>query len=136
MTYAAPVKDIAFVLNHVVKLADLAKLEGFEDATPDLVAAILEESAKFTADVLAPLNWTGDQQGSQWKDGEVTTPDGWQDAYQQFIENGWGSLAFPPEFGGQGLPMTVAAAVQEMWHSANMSFGLLRAVSIADTRCG
>ncbi len=124
MTYAAPVKDIAFVLNHVVDLADLAKLEGFEDATPDLVAAILEESAKFTADVIAPLNWTGDQQGSQWKDGEVTTPDGWKDAYQQFIENGWGSLAFPPEFGGQGLPMTVAAAVQEMWHSANMSFGL------------
>ena len=125
MTYAAPVKDIAFVLNHVVDLAGLAKLEGFEDATPDLVAAILEESAKFTADVLAPLNWVGDQQGSQWKDGEVTTPDGWKDAYQQFIENGWGSLAFPPEFGGQGLPMTVAAAVQEMWHSSNMSFGLL-----------
>ncbi len=124
MTYAAPVKDIAFVLNHVVDLADLSKLEGFEDATPDLVAAILEESAKFTADVLAPLNWLGDQQGSQWKDGEVTTPDGWKDAYTQFIENGWGSLAFPPEFGGQGLPMTVAAAVQEMWHSANMSFGL------------
>ncbi len=124
MTYAAPVKDIAFVLNHVVGLADLSKLEGFEDATPDLVAAILEESAKFTADVLAPLNRIGDQQGSQWKDGEVTTPDGWKDAYQQFIENGWGSLAFPPEFGGQGLPMTVAAAVQEMWHSANMSFGL------------
>ncbi len=124
MTYAAPVKDIAFVLNHVVDLADLAKLEGFEDATPDLVAAILEESAKFTADVLAPLNWVGDQQGSQWKEGEVITPDGWKDAYTQFIENGWGSLAFPPEFGGQGLPMTVAAAVQEMWHSANMSFGL------------
>ncbi|ASJ75501.1 acyl-CoA dehydrogenase [Granulosicoccus antarcticus] len=124
MTYTAPVKDIAFVLNHVVDLAGLAKLEGFEDATPDLIAAILEESAKFTADVLAPLNWSGDQQGSQWQDGEVTTPDGWRDAYNQFIESGWGSLAFPPEFGGQGLPMTVAAAVQEMWHSANMSFGL------------
>jgi alkylation response protein AidB-like acyl-CoA dehydrogenase len=124
MNYAAPVKDIAFVLNHVVDLADLSTLAGFEDATPDLVAAILEESARFTADVLAPLNRVGDQQGSQWKDGEVTTPDGWKDAYSRFIENGWGSLAFPPEFGGQGLPMTVSAAVQEMWHSANMSFGL------------
>lgn len=124
MTYTAPVKDIAFVLNHVVDLAGLAELEGFEDATPDLVAAILEESAKFTADVLAPLNRLGDEQGSQWQDFEVTTPEGWRDAYSQFIENGWGSLAFPPEFGGQGLPMTVAAAVQEMWHSANMSFGL------------
>jgi len=124
MSYTAPVKDIAFVLNNVVGLDEIAKLKGFEDASPDLVEAILEESAKFTADVLAPLNWVGDQQGSQWKDGAVTTPDGWKEAYAQFIENGWGSLSFPTEYGGQGLPMTVAAAVQEMWHSANMSFGL------------
>jgi len=124
MTYSAPVKDIAFVLNHVVGLADIAKLPGFEDASPDLVEAILEESAKFTGEVLAPLNWAGDQQGSQWDDGVVTTPDGWKDAYSQFVASGWGSLSFSPEFGGQGLPMSVAAAVQEMWHSANMSFGL------------
>ena len=124
MTYTAPVKDIAFVLNNVIGLADIAELDGFEDASPDLVEAILDESARFTADVLAPLNWVGDQQGSQWNDGEVVTPDGWKEAYAQFIENGWGSLSFPTEFGGQGLPMTVAAAVQEMWHSANMSFGL------------
>jgi len=124
MTYSAPVKDIAFVLNHVVGLADIAKLPGFEDASPDLVEAILEESAKFTGEVLAPLNWAGDQQGSQWDDGVVTTPDGWKDAYSQFVASGWGSLSFSPEFGGQGLPMSVATAVQEMWHSANMSFGL------------
>ena len=124
MTYIAPVKDIAFVLNHVINLADIARLEGFEDASPDLVEAILDESAKFTGDVLAPLNWVGDQQGSRWQDGEVITPEGWKEAYTQFIENGWGSLAFSPEYGGQGLPMSVSAAVQEMWHSANMSFGL------------
>jgi len=124
MTYTAPVKDISFVLNHVVGLSEVASLEGFEDASPDLVEAILDESAKFTGEVLAPLNWAGDQQGSQWDDGVVTTPDGWADAYKQFVENGWGSLSFPPEFGGQGLPMCVSAAVQEMWHSANMSFGL------------
>jgi len=124
MTYTAPVKDITFVLNHVVGLSDIAALEGFEDASPDLVEAILEESAKFTGEVLAPLNWIGDQQGSQWNDGVVTTPDGWREAYQQFVENGWGSLSFPSEYGGQGLPMCVSAAVQEMWHSANMSFGL------------
>jgi len=124
MTYTAPVKDISFVLNHVVGLSEVASLQGFEDASPDLVEAILDESAKFTGEVLAPLNWTGDQQGSQWNDGVVTTPDGWSDAYKQFVENGWGSLSFPPEFGGQGLPMCVSAAVQEMWHSANMSFGL------------
>ncbi|MFK8083748.1 MAG: acyl-CoA dehydrogenase [Granulosicoccus sp.] len=124
MSYTAPVKDIAFVLNHVIGLEKLAQLDGFEEASTDLVEAILDESAKFTADVLAPLNWVGDQQGSQWNDGVVTTPDGWKEAYAQFVENGWGSLSFPIEFGGQGLPMTVAAAVQEMWHSANMSFGL------------
>ena len=124
MTYTAPVKDISFVLNNVVGLSDIAQLQGFEDASPDLVEAILDESAKFTGDVLAPLNWVGDQQGSQWNEGEVTTPDGWKEAYQQFVENGWGSLSFPPEFGGQGLPMCVSAAVQEMWHSSNMSFGL------------
>lgn len=124
MTYTAPVKDIAFVLNNVVGLADIAQLKGFEDASPDLVDAILEESAKFTGDVLAPLNWVGDQQGCKWQDGVVTTPEGWKEAYAQFIENGWGSLSFSPEFGGQGLPMCVSAAVQEMWHSANMAFGL------------
>ncbi len=124
MTYTAPVKDIAFLLRHVIGLSDIAELDGFEEATPDLVDAVLEESARFTGDVLAPLNRIGDLQGSQWKEGEVSTPDGWKEAYAQFVENGWGSLAFPTRFGGQGLPMTVAAAVQEMWHSANMSFGL------------
>lgn len=124
MTYQAPVRDISFVLNHVVGLADVAKLEGFEEATPDMVEAILDASAQFTGEILAPLNSVGDAQGSQWNEDGVKTPDGWKEAYQQFIENGWGSLAFSVEYGGQGLPMCVAAAVQEMWHSSNMSFGL------------
>jgi len=111
MSYTAPVKDIAFLLNNVIGLADIAELDGFEEVSPELIEAILEESAKFTADVLAPLNWIGDQQGSQLADGVVTTPDGWKDAYSQFVENGWGSLSFSPEYGGQGLPLTVAAAV-------------------------
>lgn len=124
MSYSAPVKEILFTLTNVVGLEDIAALPGFSDASPDLVEAILEESAKFTGDVLAPLNTVGDQQGSTLADGVVTTPDGWKAAYEQFVENGWGSLSFSPEFGGQGLPMCVSAAVQEMWHSANMSFGL------------
>jgi alkylation response protein AidB-like acyl-CoA dehydrogenase len=124
MSYTAPVKDIAFVLNKVVGLDEIAKLDGFEEATPDLVDAILEESARFTGEVLAPLNTIGDKQGSSWSEDGVTTPDGWKEAYAQFVESGWGALAFPAEYGGQGLPMCVSSAVQEMWHSANMSFGL------------
>ena len=124
MSYVAPVKDIAFVLNHVVGLERIAALEGFEDATPELVEAILEESARFTAEVLAPLNVVGDREGCTWTEEGVKTPAGWPEAYSRFVENGWGSLSFNPEYGGQGLPMTVSAAVQEMWHSANMAFGL------------
>lgn len=124
MSYTAPVKDIAFVLNKVVGLDEISKLDGFEEATSDLVDAILEESARFTGEVLAPLNAVGDKQGSTWSEDGVTTPDGWKEAYAQFVESGWGALAFPTEYGGQGLPMCVSSAVQEMWHSANMSFGL------------
>jgi len=112
------------VLNHVIGLENISKLEGFEDATEEMVGAILEESARFTGEVLAPLNAIGDKQGSKWTEDGVVTPDGWKDAYQQFVEAGWGALAFPAEFGGQGLPMCVSSAVQEMWHSSNMSFGL------------
>ncbi|MBX2885152.1 MAG: acyl-CoA dehydrogenase, partial [Granulosicoccus sp.] len=131
MSYIAPVKDMAFMLNKVVGLSELSELPGFEDATPDLVDAILEESAKFTSDVLAPLNSVGDVQGCQLKDGQVSMPEGWKEAFDQFIENGWGSLSFPPQYGGQGLPLTVSTAVQEMWHSANMSFGLCPLLSQA-----
>ena len=122
--YNAPVKDISFVLKNVIGLGEIAKLEGFEDASEDLVDAILEESARFTSEVLAPLNSVGDKQGASWTEDGVKTADGWQEAYSQFVESGWNALAFPTEYGGQGLPMCVSAAVQEMWHSANMAFGL------------
>ncbi|PID63991.1 MAG: acyl-CoA dehydrogenase [Gammaproteobacteria bacterium] len=131
MSYAAPVRELSFVLNSLVGLSDIAELEGFGEASPDLVEAILEESARFNSEVLGPLNRQGDQQGSRWEDGSVITPDGWKEAYGQFIENGWGALAFPVDHGGQGLPMCVAVAVQEMWHSSNMSFGLCPMLSQA-----
>jgi len=113
-----------FLLDHVVGMADVAALPGYEDATPDIVAAILEEAGKFAGEVLAPLNWDGDQQGAKWAEEGVTTPDGWKEAYGQFSEAGWNSLAFNQEFGGQGMPGLLSAAVQEMWHSSNMAFGL------------
>lgn len=124
MSYTAPVRDIAFMLNDVVGLSDIAALPGNEEVSEDLVEAILEESAKFTGEVLAPLNRVGDLQGSEWSEDGVTTPEGWKEAYAQFTENGWNSLSFSATYGGQEMPMCVSTAVQEMWHSANMSFGL------------
>ena len=124
MSYSAPTKQMQFLLDHVVGMADVAALPGYEDATPDIVAAILEEAGKFAGEVLAPLNWDGDQQGAKWSEEGVTTPDGWKEAYGQFSEAGWNSLAFNQEFGGQGMPGLLSAAVQEMWHSSNMAFGL------------
>jgi len=124
-TYRAPLADIGFVLNDLAGLAQVASLPGFEDATPDTVAAILEEASKFATDVLDPLNRTGDRAGSvRHDDGSVTTPPGFRDAYWKYVENGWNGLAKNTEFGGQGLPQLVATAVEEMWHASNMAFDL------------
>ncbi len=124
MSYTAPTKQMQFLLDHVVGMQEVASLPGYEEASPDIVSAILEEAGKFASEVLAPLNWDGDQQGAKWSEDGVTTPDGWKEAYQQFSEAGWNGLAFNPEFGGQGMPGLLSAAVQEMWHSSNMAFGL------------
>ena len=124
MSYQAPLKDMRFVLNQLAGLAEVAKLPGYQDATPDTVDAILEEASKFASEVLDPINFSGDQEGSIWKDGSVTTPKGFKQAYQQYVAGGWGALPFGPEHGGQGLPKLVATAVEEMLTSSNMSFSL------------
>jgi alkylation response protein AidB-like acyl-CoA dehydrogenase len=123
-SYVAPLKDMMFVLTELAGLDKVAALPGYEEATTDVVEAILDESAKFTGGVLDPLNWTGDQEGAKWADKAVTMPKGFKEAYAQFVDNGWNALGGNPEFGGQGLPKVVSAAVQEMWKSANMSFSL------------
>ena len=123
--YTAPIDDMRFVLEEVASIADLAKLPGYEDATPDMVATVLEEAGKLAANVLAPLNTVGDKNGAQrTDDGAVHSPPGFKEAYAEYRDNGWNAVPFEPEWGGQGLPWAVAFAVQEMWQSANMGFGL------------
>ncbi|MDP1952389.1 MAG: acyl-CoA dehydrogenase family protein, partial [Betaproteobacteria bacterium] len=122
--YVAPLKDMQFVLKELAGLDQVAKLPGCEEASADLVDQILEESGRFCAEVLAPLNQSGDEEGSKWDKGQVATPKGFIDAYKQFVDGGWNALQFPPEFGGQGLPKLVATPVMEMWKAANMSFSL------------
>src|SRR5437867_5706143 len=122
--YRAPLKDMKFVLNELAGLGDVAKLPGYGEATPDTVDAILEEASKFASGVLDPINYSGDQEGSKWADGNVRTPKGFREAYKQFCEGGWNALPFEAEWGGQGLPRLVSTPVQEMWKSSNMSFSL------------
>jgi alkylation response protein AidB-like acyl-CoA dehydrogenase len=124
-TYRAPLPEMHFVLTELAGLGEVAKLPGFEEATPDVVAAILEEAAKFATEVLDPLNASGDREGARrLDDGTVKTPAGFKDAYRKFCENGWNGLTKSTEHGGQGLPHLVGTAVDEMWHSANLAFDL------------
>ena len=124
MSYQAPLKDMRFVLNELAGLEEVAKLPGYQDATADTVDAILEEASKFASEVLDPINFSGDREGSKFTAGEVRTPKGFQQAYQKFCEGGWNALPFGAEWGGQGLPRLVSTPVQEMWKSSNMSFSL------------
>ena len=122
--YTAPVKDILFTLQEIAGFSSIAELPGYQDADLDTVTAVLEEAAKFSGEILAPINYSGDQQGSRAENGKVRTPDGFPEAYRQFAEAGWNSVAFDPEFGGQGMPWALTTALQEMWNAANMSFAL------------
>ena len=124
MSYAAPLADMRFILKEVAGFDELARLPGYEAASSDLVEAILDEAAKLAGNVLAPLNQPGDRTGSVLENGVVRTPPGFREAYAKYVEGGWNGLAFDPEYGGQGLPLTLAIPVAEMWNSACMSFAL------------
>lgn len=128
--YNAPVQDMQFILENLCDMDGLREFPAFAETTEDLVDAILTESARFTGEVVAPLNQVGDQQGSTLKDGAVTTPDGFKEAYASFVEGGWNGTPFAPEHGGMGLPWTITTAIQEMWQSANLSWSLCPLLTI------
>ena len=123
--YTAPVKDTKFILNEVLNVDRFANLPGFENASADMIDAILTEGAKFVENVVFPTNQTGDRQGcTRHADGSVTTPDGFKEAYQQYREAGWGTLSGPPEFGGQGMPHIVSMAFEEYMQAGNMALAM------------
>jgi len=123
--YTAPVEDMGFVLKEVVEIEKLCKETGLDSSTVDILDTVLDAAGKLAKEEIEPINKPGDTEGLKIDDsGKVTTAAGFKEAYQHFVEGGWGSLQFSPSYGGQGVPFVVAASVQEMWHSANMSWGL------------
>lgn len=125
MLYQAPLRDMQFILDHLVDFDAITALPGCDEVTPDLATAVLDEAAKFATGVLAPLDRPGDIQGCRLEGGTVHTPDGWPDAWRQFVSGGWIGLGMSTEHGGQGLPKLLATPVHEMWSAANMAFSLL-----------
>ena len=123
-TYTAPLKDMQFAIAEFAGVDSIAALPGCGDVNAELVEVVLTEAGKFAQGVLDPLNRSGDKQGAQWRDGVVTAPDGFKDAYAQFIAAGWNGLGGATQYGGQGLPHIIAMPLQEMWNSANMAFCL------------
>ncbi|HMK87680.1 MAG TPA: acyl-CoA dehydrogenase [Steroidobacteraceae bacterium] len=122
--YQAPLIDMQFVLRELVDQDLIARLPGFEDYSLEVAEAVLEEASKFAGGVLSPLNRKGDLEGVRWKDTQVFTPAGWKEAYSQFVTAGWNALTCPQEFGGQNLPRSLSALVEEMWNGANVAFTL------------
>ncbi|HLV78211.1 MAG TPA: acyl-CoA dehydrogenase C-terminal domain-containing protein [Marinobacter sp.] len=128
--YKAPLRDMKFVLNELLDSEQhYASLEGAEDATPDMVDAIIQEGAKFCEQVLSPLNAVGDQEGCTWSEEGVKTPTGFKQAYDQYIEGGWPSIAADPNFGGQGLPHSLSLVISEMVGTSNWAWGMYPGLS-------
>lgn len=124
MSYAGPVKSMHYLLRHAVDIDMLLDKSAHEDVNHELIADILSGAASFSEDVLAPINWDGDQNPATLVNDNVTASPGFKDAYQAFVESGWQSLPVPAEQGGMGLPSVISVATNEMIYAANMAFGL------------
>ncbi|MCG8313087.1 MAG: acyl-CoA dehydrogenase C-terminal domain-containing protein [Pseudomonadales bacterium] len=130
-TYKAPLKDTLFLLNDVFDYQKhYETVPGGEEATPDLIEAILNECAKFSENVLSPLYQSGDKEGCHLEEGKVTTPKGFKEAYDQYVQGGWQSLSHPTEFGGQGLPLSLGVVKSEMMGTANWSWNMYPGLSL------
>lgn len=128
--YKAPLEDVRFVLDEIVGAGKLAELPGYQDATPDLIAQVLEEGARLCEEVLFPLNQSGDAEGCTFENGVVRTPKGFKEAYDTYIAAGWQGLSCDPAYGGQGLPKLVNTMLEEFICSANLSFGMYPGLSL------
>lgn len=130
MTWKAPLRDMQFVLQHWLRADQAwAQLPAYADVDLDLAAQVLEEAARFCEQVLAPLNSSGDRQGCQMEGGEVRTPDGFPAAYRAYVDGGWPSLACAPALGGQGLPLVLEAALQEMLFGSNHGWAMYTGIA-------
>lgn len=136
LTYRAPLRDIHFVLNELLDAsAHYSKLQGCEEVTPDLLAAIIDSGAKFAENVAAPLNAIGDEQGCKFDNGKVTTPPGFKEAFQQYGAAGWPALGIPVDLGGQGLPVSVGMCANEMIGGANWALNMYTGLANAPVTC-
>ena len=124
MSYNAPIKDMLFTLTHVANLPEMMGTERFAELDMELAEALLEQSAELNRDVIAPLNHLGDQQGINFENGEVATPQGWKEGYAQWAEGGWNGISIPEQWGGSGLPLMLGTATMEMLTSACMAMGV------------
>jgi alkylation response protein AidB-like acyl-CoA dehydrogenase len=127
-TYTAPVRDMEFVLNDVLKVQS-AGIQGYEELEAEFISAILNEAGKITSEVLAPLNAVGDKEGCHFENGIVRTPEGFKDAFDQVRDGGWTGIDCDPEYGGQGMPYIIGTAVGEMFASSNMAFGMYQGLT-------
>ncbi|MGH7000626.1 MAG: acyl-CoA dehydrogenase N-terminal domain-containing protein, partial [Stellaceae bacterium] len=129
--YAAPLTEMRFALDEIAGLPEIAQLPGYETASADVVDAVLGEAAKLAGNVIAPLNRVGDIEKCRLENGVVRTPAGFKEAYCAYTGGGWSALSAPPEHGGQGLPIALDTAVNEMWMSANFAWSLCPMLSIS-----